>query len=182
MSERPKSPSDSLIGTEYATVDEKGRLFLSQEKRFALRDTCWFVFDPIGCIAIFPEHIGNDLIDLVGGPAFNLEVFLDPTAKHLMRELLGVMEKGRIDSGGRVIVPRFHREEAGIEKGANEVVIRGMGMWAELWEKGRFNEYRKGALAAHDGSLEKLISNALLARNKALDRSMVLPKTPGEME
>lgn len=63
------------------------------------------------------------------------EAAIDPDAQDLARLIVASVEEAPIDKQGRILVPQYLREHAGLDK---EVVFAGVGSTVELWDTARF--------------------------------------------
>lgn len=130
---------EPLIGTEEATLDEKGRLIFSKKKRERLGDSFVVTVGPKGCLEAYPESIWNDMVaKLLDQDALNEGV------SEYTGLLLGSADDDlKFDTQGRVVIPQKLRAKAGITK---EVVIVGCGNRCEIWAKAEHVEYEKDRL------------------------------------
>lgn len=179
---RPSSPSQYLLGTEYATVDDKGRLSITPEKRFLLTDGFWLAYDPIGCLLILPGHIAMQMLDYINGGDFQASLMFSESARHLLREFSGTLEKGSFDANGRTVIPRHLRDDVGMTKEKTPVRVIGCTHFCEVWEEEAFKEYRRRSLDEKGGSLSALLQESIAQRNRVLDREVPLPKTMEEFD
>ncbi len=71
------------------------------------------------------------------------------------RIFLGGAQEIEIDSIGRILLPEFQREYAGIES-KNKVVFAGVHSRVEIWEETRWRDYSSKILKQADQLAEKL--------------------------
>jgi MraZ protein len=87
------------------------------------------------CLALYPSDAWRDLEqDLMSLDPMN------PNAEQVNRFLFSGASPCPIDKQGRILVPPALREYAGLER---EVMIAGVGLVIELWDKARFDEEMK---------------------------------------
>ena len=68
------------------------------------------------------------------------------------RMFFGNAEPVELDNQGRLLVPQKLRSQAGIAK---EAVVRGVGSYMEIWERGRFDSYEQQYRPSYEaGSLQ----------------------------
>ena len=65
------------------------------------------------------------------------EAAIDPDAQDLARLVISSVEEAPIDKQGRILVPQYLREHAGLGK---DVVFAGVGPTVELWDTARFRQ------------------------------------------
>ena len=130
---------EPLMGTEEATLDDKGRLIFSKKKRERLGDSFVVTVGPKGCLEAYPATIWNDMVSrLLQQDALN-EGVSEYTAL-----LLGSADDDlKFDQQGRVVIPQKLRSKSGIDK---QVVIVGCGNRCEIWAKSEFDVYDKDRL------------------------------------
>jgi MraZ protein len=102
--------------------------------------------DQRSCLLIYPlpdwEETERKLMRL---PSLN------PTAQKLRGLLMGYATDLELDSHGRVLIPKEHREFAGLER---QAMMFGQGNKFEMWDEGRWDEQLNRWLGegAADGS------------------------------
>jgi MraZ protein len=129
-------------GTFDHTLDAKNRLTVPARYRAALAggvvlgmpvdlEPCVGVWDPDE----YERYSRRALADL---PA------LSPRLTELERFFYGSSQDAELDAAGRIMVPGFLCEHAGLQK---EVVVVGAGDRLELWSKDVWNEHRPALLS-----------------------------------
>jgi MraZ protein len=78
---------------------------------------------------------------------------LNNTARKLQRLMLGYATELEMDNQGRILLPREHREFAGLEK---QAMLIGQGHKFELWDEQRWNDRRDEWLAGDDSDFKDL--------------------------
>lgn len=125
-----------LIGTDEATIDDKGRLMLGRKKRDRLGDGFAILHSPTGCLAAYPAEIFKQLTRFV--------LSFDPLNEGRQEYASLVLASGeddlRFDAQGRVVIPQKLREMAKIKK---EVVMAGVGDHLQIWAKEEYQAYLK---------------------------------------
>jgi MraZ protein len=125
-----------LRGPTKITLDAKGRLSIPTKHRDRLAARCEghlvCTVDQRRCLLIYPlpdwEETERKLIRLPG---------LNTTAQKLRGLLLGYATDLEMDSHGRLLIPKEHREFAGLER---QSILFGQGNKFELWDEGRWGE------------------------------------------
>jgi MraZ protein len=129
---------EPLLGTDEATLDEKGRILFSKKKRDRLGEHFTVGVGTVGCLVAYPRPVWLDLVKSI--------LSQDPT--NLGREIytryvLGQADDDlKFDAQGRVIIPQKLREIALI-KDKGQVVLVGCGDRLEIWSKEEHAKYEK---------------------------------------
>ena len=117
------------------TVDDKGRIAVPVKFRVQLEPgsmvSGWFE----ECLAIHTKEGWEVLAD----KSASLRV-TDTTSRDFQRWLFSNATEAQMDKQGRIMLPAFLRELAGI---AGEVVLVGSQDHAEIWAPERWDAYRK---------------------------------------
>jgi MraZ protein len=125
-------------GPSKVTLDAKGRLAIPSRhrERIVSRADGHLVVtvDRDYCLLLYPlpdwEEIERKLVRL---PALNKK------ARRLQRLMLGHAVELEMDGHGRILLPREHREFAGLDR---QAILIGQGNKLELWDEQRWNERR----------------------------------------
>jgi MraZ protein len=124
-----------FLGRFENRLDEKGRL--SMPAKFRARLAEGFVvtrgFEP--CLTIFPMTEWQTLAE-------NLARFpvTDQKARSLRRVLFAQAADTELDKQGRVLIPEYLREAAGLQ---GDVIVAGMDGYIELWDTARWREMER---------------------------------------
>jgi MraZ protein len=126
---------DSYEGSHLHTIDEKGRVSIPAEMRKASGDI--FVlsrgFDQ--CLNLHPLEewalVERELRELRQTSA---------DARRYVRQMMKTVRRLVVDGHGRVTIPQWHREFAGLE---TDVLINGALDHIELWNPGRYEAYEE---------------------------------------
>jgi MraZ protein len=117
------------------TVDDKGRLAIPSRFRGQLADGAFVSRWIDGCLAIHTRSDWDALEARVAGLALT-----DARARLFQRQIFGGAIEAEIDRQGRILLPAFLRDEAGL---AGEAVVVGVRDHAEIWAPARWAEYRR---------------------------------------
>lgn len=117
------------------TVDDKGRLAVPARFRAELAGGAVVSRWIDGCLAIH---------DQAGWEALSTRVaslpITDSAARLFQRQIFAGAFDAELDRQGRVLIPAYLREEAGL---SGEAVVAGIRDHAEIWAPVRWAEYRK---------------------------------------
>jgi MraZ protein len=130
----PELEFKPLIGTDEATIDDKGRILVAKKKRDRLGNKFAIALGPIGCLVAYPEAAWRKkLAEIFSGPSIN------QGREQFSRLVLGLAEDElKFDVQGRVVVPVDLRKLAGLKK---DVVLVGCGDRLEIWDKEEWSKY-----------------------------------------
>jgi MraZ protein len=125
-----------LRGATKITLDTKGRLSIPTKYRDRIVARCdgelICTVDHRCCLLLYPlpdwEETERKLMRLPS---------LHATAQKLKGLLMGYATDLEMDGHGRVLIPREHREFAGLDR---QSMLFGQGNKFELWDEGRWNE------------------------------------------
>jgi MraZ protein len=139
-------------GPSKVTLDAKGRLAIPSRHRERILTRSDGVLittvDRDYCLLLYPlpewEEIERDLVRL---PSLN------KVARKLQRLMLGYATELEMDNQGRILLPREHREFAGLDR---QAMLIGQGTKLELWDEQRWIERRDAWLAEDDGDFKDL--------------------------
>ncbi len=115
-----------FLGQFYHNLDNKGRLMVPSRFRFQLEDEGAFVmrgFDQN--LMVLPASIFLSISESI-----NKLSLTDPDARRLRRYVFSTADRVHLDGVGRILIPAFLRELAGID---TQVVVVGNGSFFELW-------------------------------------------------
>ncbi len=125
-----------FLGEYDHSLDDRGRVTLPRKIRQELDerevvlgrgfDTCIFGFDRVS----WEREAGKQLEAPV----------TDGRAREIRRYMFAAAEKVEMDKLGRILVPALLKEYAQIRE---EVVIIGAGDHFEIWDKAKWDQYRK---------------------------------------
>lgn len=126
-----------FIGEYNFTIDAKKRLSIPVKFRQALGDKAVLTRGIDGCLFLYPEQEWTKLAKKIG----NLPLGKADARGFSRLMLSGAMEV-EIDSLGRILIPDYLKDYAGLEK---KVVIAGLYNHIEVWGEDRWNNYKSKA-------------------------------------
>ncbi len=138
----PPFPVVPFRGTFDHTLDAKNRLTVPARYRAALAEGVVMAMpvDLKPCVGVWrPEEY-----ERYSRRALAELPPLSPRLTELERFFYGSSQDAELDAAGRIMVPGFLGEHAGLAK---DVVIVGVGDRLELWEKSRWIEHRPTLLS-----------------------------------
>ena len=117
------------------TVDDKGRIAVPVKFRAQLDPGSMVSGWLDDCLAIHTKAGWEELSEKVAALPFT-----DPRSRSFQRFVFSTATEAQMDKQGRILLPSFLRELAGI---AGEVVLVGSQDHAEIWAPERWDAYRK---------------------------------------
>jgi MraZ protein len=141
---RDEEGSGLFTGEYQHSLDAKGRIILPARIRSQLESGLvihkWFD----RCLAIVtPEEFESYAARVREGARAN-----DPAARSAMRWLFSGAHEDHVDKQGRITVPEFLREWAGLER---EITVVGTGPRVEVWDRQRWVQGQPEVEAAMEG-------------------------------
>ena len=127
-------------GTFDYSLDAKNRLTVPARFRAALSEGVVLAKGMEGCVALWTPS-GYDAYTQASLQSFHP---LSPEARELKRFFSANSLETDLDAAGRVMIPAFLLEHAGLSK---EVVVTGSGDGLEIWNRATWTEYN-AALAS----------------------------------
>jgi len=123
-----------LMGTEEATIDEKGRVLFNKKKRDRLGDNFVIAWSDIGCLEAYSERGWQQVIaEIIRADATNQGRQLYTRMK------LGFAEDElKFDSQGRVVIPHKLRE---LGKLKDKIVLVGNLDRVDIWAKEEYDKF-----------------------------------------
>lgn len=117
-----------FLGTQYLSIDAKGRLALPTRHRDALNGKVVATVDTRAkCLVLYPIeqwHVVAQKVQALSS--------MNPKNKRFQRLFFGYANDLDIDANGRILLPANLREYAGLEK---RVALVGQGLKMELWSE-----------------------------------------------
>lgn len=127
--------STSFTGEFRHALDDRGRIAIPVRFRSRLAEGATLARWLDGCLAIFPADEWNDLAEKLRRlPVTN------PRAREFARFMSSGAVEAELDRQGRLLVPSYLREYAGISAG--EAVVVGALSRLEIWAPDRWTPYR----------------------------------------
>lgn len=125
-----------FIGEYQHSIDEKGRLAVPIKFRAALAKGAVVTRGLDTCLFLYTQKEWTLLADKLS----KLPISKANTRAFARLMLAGAMDCG-IDKQGRIILPDYLRQYAGMKK---KVVIAGLYNRLELWDEDAWNRYKQG--------------------------------------
>jgi len=137
-----------LIGEYKHTLDPKKRLSLPSKWRKELGKTLIVTRGLDNCLFVYPlkewQKITDKVAELPLGQA---------DTRSFNRFFLSGATEAEVDSVGRILVPDFLKQFAGLD---TKVVLAGIHNRIEIWDENRWETYKTSIEAEADGLAEKL--------------------------
>ena len=137
-----------LIGEYRHTLDSKKRVALPAKFRKLMGEKVIITHGLDSCLFVYPESewaiVAEKLADMS---------ILQADSRRFNRFMLAGAVESEVDSMGRVLIPDFLKEYAGL---GTKVVITGVHKRAEIWDEERWKVYTKQVAQTADTLAEKL--------------------------
>jgi MraZ protein len=117
------------------SVDDKGRMAVPAKFRAQLEDGLVVSKWPDPCLAVHTRRAWDD----IAAKAASLPI-TSPGSRAFERLLFGGSSEADLDRQGRVVIPAFLREHAGL---AGDVVVVGARDHIEIWAPSRWDDVRR---------------------------------------
>ncbi len=137
-----------LIGQYEHTIDVKKRLALPAKFRGELGDKIVITRGIEGCLAVYTEAEWKIMSDKLGALTIS-----QAEARSFTRMILAGAMEVSLDKLGRILVPDYLKEYAGLRK---NVVICGLSNRLEIWDSEKWETYKKSAEKGVDEIVSKL--------------------------
>lgn len=124
-----------LLGQHIGKVGNKGRIAFPKKFREILGDKLIITVGYENSLIVVSQEGWQALLEGTEGKPFTVE-----PARETQRFILGGASSIDVDAKGRFIIPLYLRDYAKIE---DEVVFVGLSRYVEIWDKKRWEEYRK---------------------------------------
>lgn len=124
-----------LYGRYEHTIDAKNRVFIPAKYKDALGNSFKITYNKImnKCILVYSESEWEELQKKVAGlPTLQYQYFI--------REICSNTVDVQLDSQGRIVLPQFLKERAGLQKNA---LFLGVGNHLEIWAPDVLEEKNK---------------------------------------
>jgi MraZ protein len=125
-----------FLGEFNHTVDDKGRVTIPARFRPELATGVVVTRGLDGCLALYPMVEWESLAERV-----NALPITDRRARDFRRFVFGSAAESMPDRQGRVLIPAYLRQYAGIE---GEVTVVGMNTYIEIWNPETWQAVRQG--------------------------------------
>ncbi len=137
-----------LIGEYTHTIDEKNRLSFPIKFRKEMGKTVVVTPGLDRCLFVFTTKEWTSIAEKLANSSM-----LQADTRSFNRYLLGGATEVSVDAQGRMLVPDFLKERAGIE---GKVAIVGVHTRVELWDEATWKTYKKDVEANADSLAERL--------------------------
>jgi MraZ protein len=114
-----------FLGRYQHNLDDKGRLTIPARYRGLLMDSAYITQGFDQNLMVMPRESFEAISRRV-----NEKSITDPKARLLRRLIFSYGEQVEIDRAGRILIPQFLREAAGLD---SEVIVVGGGDFFEVW-------------------------------------------------
>lgn len=139
-----------FIGEFEHSVDTKGRMAMPFRFRRELGKGAVITRGEDVNLVVYPKQQWDNLArKLAAIPMSN------PKARTFARFILSGALEVEFDRQGRILIPQFLREYAGV---TSQAVVIGMYSTLEIWEPGRWSKLKREATASRDELLKHLQS------------------------
>ncbi len=135
-----------LIGQYKHTIDSKKRLALPAKFRGELGDKVIITKGVENCLVVYTHKEW----DIISGKLGNLPIS-QGEARSFTRHLLASAAEVDLDKLGRVLIPDYLKDYAGLQKNA---VICGLSNRLEIWDENKWDDYSKNA----EKGVEEIVS------------------------
>ena len=137
-----------FIGEYQHSIDPKKRLAIPSKFRTDLKNKIVITRGLDKCLFIYPMKVWEELATKLG----NLPVGEASTRSFIRLMLAGAVDV-EVDGQGRILVPDFLKDYAGLSK---NVVIAGLYNRLEIWDEKKWEDYKKNAEKNTDEIAEQL--------------------------
>jgi len=139
-----------FIGTQFQTIDPKGRLVLPAKFVRALREaqnSMVLTLGPDPCLLLYPLDEWSQLAESLNAMARN------EATRNAVRYVSDHSTEVELDSHGRLTIPREFLKKVGIER---EVAVVGLLRYVELWPRPVYERQAEARRIASRGVLDSL--------------------------
>ncbi|MFH1186685.1 MAG: division/cell wall cluster transcriptional repressor MraZ [Candidatus Levyibacteriota bacterium] len=147
-----------LIGQFEGTIGEKARVAFPKKFREELGDKLIITLGYENSLIVVSEENWKALLEGTEG-----KPFIQSETRETQRFLLGSASNVELDNKGRFILPSYLREFAEIK---NEIVFLGLSRYIEIWDKKRWEEYRKNLEKNIDAISKRLVDQDKVEKGK----------------
>lgn len=143
-----------LIGEYTHTIDDKNRVSLPAKFRQEMGKKIVITPGLDNCLFAFTMKEWQRISEMLSqGPQGGMTNMLQANTRSFNRFLFGGAVEVEIDSIGRILVPDFLRERAGLK---NKVSVIGVQNRVEIWNEKSWMDYKKVVEKQADSLAEKL--------------------------
>jgi len=137
-----------FIGEYQHSIDPKKRLAVPSKFRGELKNKVIVTRGLDKCLFVYPVKVWDELASKLG----TLPVGEAATRSFIRLTLAGAIDV-EVDKQGRILIPDFLKEYAGLNK---NVTIAGVYDRLEIWDEKKWSEYKKHAEKNTDEIAEQL--------------------------
>lgn len=138
-----------LIGQYEGKIDLKSRIAFPKKFREILGDKLIVTLGYENSLIVVPESGWTALLEGTEG-----KPFIHSETRETQRFLLGGASNVDLDGKGRFVLPSYLKEFGKIN---GDVVFLGLSRYVEIWDKGRWLEYRKNLEKNIDSISQRLV-------------------------
>ena len=131
------------IGRAYVSMDTKGRITMPAKYRDLLGEGFCVAMGYDACLSVYDSEQWDRYSE-----ELTVLSYTNSDVRYSIRTILSSAEMPEPDKQGKILLPAYHREYAGLTK---EVMIMGVGDHLEIWDRERWENYSSSG----DRSLEK---------------------------
>lgn len=137
-----------LIGEYIHTIDEKKRISFPMKFRKEMGKTVVVTPGLDKCLFVFTTKEWQTIAERLASSSM-----LHSDTRSFNRYLLGGAVEVSVDSAGRILVPDFLKDRAGL---SGKVAVVGVHTRVELWDEAQWKSYKKKVEADADSLAERL--------------------------
>ena len=137
-----------FIGEFTHSLDKKGRVLVPSKFRSQLAGGAVVTRGLDNCLFLYPESQWEEMAEKLA----SLPISKSNTRAFSRLMLAGAMDV-ELDSQGRILLPEYLREYAGL---SDKVVVAGLYDRLEMWDKDKWAEYKEDTEKNSDDIAEKL--------------------------
>lgn len=126
-----------FIGEYQHNLDEKGRLQIPVKFRSKLSDGAVITRGLDSCLFLYTKEEWQKIAEKVSALPMS-----NPKARSFSRLLLAGAMEVEFDKTGRIVIPAFLRQYAGLKKSA---ILAGLWGKIEIWSEESWHEYQQNA-------------------------------------
>jgi MraZ protein len=138
-----------FIGEFTHTLDDKKRLSLPSKFRKELGKKVIITHGLDNCLFMFTLSQWNKIAEQLGNMSFG-----NADSRGFNRIMLGGAVEIEVDTAGRILIPDFLRQYAGVTTG--KLVFTGVHTRIEIWEEKKWKSYKEKILKQADSLASKL--------------------------
>ena len=131
-----------FIGEYSHTIDQKGRMAVPSKMRAKLGSGAVVTRGIDQCLWVFPKKEWTDLAEKIASLPLT-----DANSRAFSRLMLAGAMEVEFDSQGRVLLPGYLREYAGLNK---NTVVAGLYSRLEVWDETKWQAYKEKTEKATD--------------------------------